>query len=1234
MVKSKNIKVLFVLCVIAIVFSAFASVWLFVPAIARAEIEEGFSAEGLTEQDGLLDEDGKVVENYTIRDFAKNVKRAYPSENIEDLDKVIPLQYLKSDATNAVFQYMGKEYGFYVAKEGERFDVFLIDFVYEFDDDGHSDVEYKIEINPILQQSFMRSVTADGYEFKKCDGGYTYYVANPRFLALLQNENALNYGDVGYSKKADNGLIILQTRVNHGVVGYSTGKNLEFGLFSIAANVAIDCMLPTGLSALWSVFEGVGNMFGDIQEVVSEANNELNIETGMSKEAQQLDVNLDGLSRLTGFLPTDEMILSDDENSYAEYITELDNGNYKSRLTQVCEFDIVRRNSRISSMEYVNTNENAFSFSIERRLFADKEPLFDIDGWDFEIPVNVYMLENGNQNISFSPRFSGEYQFSFPNGARLTIDGISGNKFLLSSNRNYELKLENLQSNTVIGKLQCALPQVDLPISIDLESGQNQIIKYRSAKTERINLQFTTPAKIELLDSDFEWLKQSEMGNLDYNFVAGETYYLFVSNTSNSFRTISIEEVEKKYISMVSDYTVYDKVLGFVNRYNEAKEFHIVATVSDGGSISVYDSNYNAIASGFIDRNVEIITFQLGANEECNIVSSMVDGSIKFSISAEDIKYKWVINGKEASNNVNLPRQDNDVNDPYKNGHTIQLYVKSGSGYIEVSQLYIDIDDDKYTLSNGILYIHYTSSIGDYVYIRYNHDLTCKIKITFIAGLKDKEHTITLKTLDWDNTIEKVIAHYGDTKEKIKINKPVKKGNNFLGYFDGTGNNAKQYFDKDMKIVGGSLKIQNDITLYAHWDAIPYNITFRTTNQNGTFDTKAVAYYGEYMPSLELYPSKDGYYFNGYWYGGKMYYKMEVVNYEEAAMVNGVSKYMCEKAVPCCKMDVANDLLLTADFQLLACEYEFKLNIYGGGQLGTAKANLTHNRIATIKAPDDFDGYTFRYYDFDGPEATLNPVDKSFELERSTSDGKVYPKKRFSAIYQQTQCVAAGTLITLADGRQVPVESLTGNEMLLVWNLQTGTFDSARILFIDKEAAANYRVINLTFSDGTTVKVISEHAFWDYDLNEYVYLRADASKYIGHWFNKQITNENGGFGTAKVQLINVEVKEEYVATYSPVTAIHLCYYVNGMLSIPGGIGGLFNIFEVDSETMTIDYEAFEQDIQTYGLFTYEEFAEVLPVSEEMFEAFNGQYLKVAIGKGLIDIDTLIRLAQRYSPFFE
>lgn len=239
------------------------------------------------------------------------------------------------------------------------------------------------------------------------------------------------------------------------------------------------------------------------------------------------------------------------------------------------------------------------------------------------------------------------------------------------------------------------------------------------------------------------------------------------------------------------------------------------------------------------------------------------------------------------------------------------------------------------------------------------------------------------------------------------------------------------------------------------------------------------------------------------------------------------------------------------------------------------------------------------------------------------------PEKMFKGTTEKAECVTPDTLITLSDGSQVRVDSLTGSEELLVWNLETGSFDSAPIMFVDSDPEAEFEIIHLYFSDDTDVKVIYEHGFWDYDLNKYVYLDRDAEQYIGHVFAMQNGDE-----LEKVTLTDVVLEKEVTTAWSPVTEDHLCYFVNGMLSMPGGIEGLFNIFDVDPETMAYDYEAMAQDIETYGLFTYEELNSIEPLSEEMFDAAGGAYLKISIGKGNLTMDDLRYMVRRYSEYFE
>lgn len=278
-------------------------------------------------------------------------------------------------------------------------------------------------------------------------------------------------------------------------------------------------------------------------------------------------------------------------------------------------------------------------------------------------------------------------------------------------------------------------------------------------------------------------------------------------------------------------------------------------------------------------------------------------------------------------------------------------------------------------------------------------------------------------------------------------------------------------------------------------------------------------------------------------------------------------------------------------------------------------------------------GYVFSHWEItEGPGMTLGKYSEDRTLTVKNLTNKYGILVKFTAVYKEPppSCVAEGTMVTLADGSQKAVETLDGTEQLLVWNLETGKFDSAPILFVDSDPLREYNIIHLYFEDGTEVKVIDDHAFWDFDLNQYVFMRADAAQYIGHSFNKQTTTEEG-LTWISVKLVDVKVYKEVTTAWSPITYKHLALYVNGMLSMPGGTEGFINIFEVDAETMKYDQEAMNADIEEYGLFTYEDFADLIP--EYVFEAFNGQYLKVSIGKGLIEWHDIEHLIARYSKFF-
>lgn len=523
---------------------------------------------------------------------------------------------------------------------------------------------------------------------------------------------------------------------------------------------------------------------------------------------------------------------------------------------------------------------------------------------------------------------------------------------------------------------------------------------------------------------------------------------------------------------------------------------------------------------------------------------------------------------------------------------------------------------------------------------------------TLYAYWEGKEYTVTLKLENSPSAeeIATVTVTYGALIPTGALAKPIKEGYTFLGFYD---NELKQYIQADM--TGNLWDKLYDTTLYANWNKNYYEITLHLDFTEYA-DTILVGFDDEVIAdnSAKYIFNREGYDFHGFYSErngkGTKYFGYKIAEAD-------FSEYLYELVGTGVKWSQPNDGTLYAYWTIIDDIYMYEVVISNAQEeYRYYPIRLKHGNDVTIIAPT-IDGYTFEkmylngYY-YETASYTLNNVQlkrnlgygidgyadsKPFYLwyPQTESNGTISNNGGLFMIYQKNEeCVAAGTLITLADGRQVPVETLTGNERLLVWNLYTGQFDTAPILFIDSDPAKTYRVIHLYFSDGTQVKVIHEHAFFDFNLNEYVFLREDAGRYIGHWFNKQTTDEFGNMTWTRVQLTNVTITEEYTTAWSPVTYGHLCIYVNGMLSMPGATTGLINIFEVDGETMRIDQAQYLADIERYGLFTYEEFAEIYAIPEEIYEAFNGQYLKVSIGKGLIDYERLGELIESYAEFFE
>ena len=224
-------------------------------------------------------------------------------------------------------------------------------------------------------------------------------------------------------------------------------------------------------------------------------------------------------------------------------------------------------------------------------------------------------------------------------------------------------------------------------------------------------------------------------------------------------------------------------------------------------------------------------------------------------------------------------------------------------------------------------------------------------------------------------------------------------------------------------------------------------------------------------------------------------------------------------------------------------------------------------------------------------------------------------------------CIAQGTLITLADGTKKKVEDITSNDALLVFNHETGKYDFAKVNFVYVGAIDYYSVINLRFSNGKNIKVISNHGFFDLDLMQYVYIDAsNYADYIGHKFYSATWNGTI-YQSNVVTLDDAYITSESVSYYDPISMYHLNFFAEDLLTIPGA-KGLSNIFEYDSN-LKYNSEKMQADIEKYGLFTYDYFEDKVPY--DVYLAFPAQYFKVAIGKGILTEEQLLSYIKRYLP---
>ena len=483
------------------------------------------------------------------------------------------------------------------------------------------------------------------------------------------------------------------------------------------------------------------------------------------------------------------------------------------------------------------------------------------------------------------------------------------------------------------------------------------------------------------------------------------------------------------------------------------------------------------------------------------------------------------------------------------------------------------------------------------------------VEVILYAVWAANSYTIAFDANGGSNAPADIQAQY-DATVYIPRSTPSRYGYNFLGWARSKTATRAEY-SAGASVSRLTASSGGVVTFYAVWEADTFRVRYDDNVSGSSVAVPSsiwLSYTGSYNISSSR-PSRTGYYFLGWSFTAS-----GPTAYDPGDKTNVQDLYERSERS-------AGTVTLYARWEQM-----YKITIKSEGKKGgtialtPARSDLYYRAGEQITAKITYSGSNDKHFGYQSGSTTIEEKGKteySFTMPKADVTLTVYSNP--------DGCFTPDTLITLADGSMIPVKELCVGDEVLVFDHVTGETSTSPVAYISIDKAEKWETISLMFEGGVTVDVISEHGFFDLTTGGYVMINAEnVSEYVGHTFAGMAGADGETLGALK--LVSYEFGEAGSEAYSVVTAKDLNHFANGMLVFTDGIDGLYNIFEY-GEGMKYDEEAMAADIERYGLYTYEDWSDY--ITYEQFLAYNVQYLKVSVGKGLITEEGLIALIDRF-----
>lgn len=310
----------------------------------------------------------------------------------------------------------------------------------------------------------------------------------------------------------------------------------------------------------------------------------------------------------------------------------------------------------------------------------------------------------------------------------------------------------------------------------------------------------------------------------------------------------------------------------------------------------------------------------------------------------------------------------------------------------------------------------------------------------------------------------------------------------------------------------------------------------------------------------------------------------------------------------------------------------------GTNSSGEATVYVVENSKFRIVVTNGYRGsyYSYIKYEYEGTytidgnsggSISLSCLyDTSGTSSAYTASGEYYFSFEFGTTLGRIPCFAPGTMITMGDGSSKPIEEISMGDSIMSFNHETGQYESKKVLALCDHGEKEYDILNLKFSNGTSIEIIGYHAFFDKMTRSYEYISyLNYQDYIGHEF----AVETGG----STQLVSIETYKKVTHSYAIASEGNMNSIANGLLNMTAtpGMDRVWNYFEFD-ENMKWDEAAMNRDIATYGLYSYDEWSHL--ISQAVFDGFNFKYFKVAVGKGLVTEEGIVSFLELFAELID